>query len=279
MKKSLIKKMLTVVCSLGIVGLCSFGAQAGLISSVFDGSWTQFQVSDNPGHIEDYVDVNRVYPGWGGQMFDAEYLLYKQSGNILFLGLQTGFDLSDGVQSATDNDGVGFYSGDLALSFDGLAANDSSDPDNYEYAFDFGLLTKNYDGAFVDVGSANGIDVAGLYSVDGWNNEMVDQWEDASSPFAMDDGTRKSGYYVENSMVYGNELGSYYRYFALDLNQILGTGWTEFDLAAHWTMSCGNDVIAGSVEIAPVPEPATMLLFGTGLVGLAGVARKRKMKK
>ena len=33
-----------------------------------------------------------------------------------------------------------------------------------------------------------------------------------------------------------------------------------------------------SGKLAPVPEPATILLFGTGLIGLAGVARK-KVKK
>ena len=226
--------------------------------TVFNG-WTTLAADDGVGN------GGWVNPGYGGQKFDAEYLFYKIQGNQLSIGLQTGFDIIN--QNGQSFGGSQYYNGDLALSFDGNTSN-------YEYAIDFGNLTKGYtsnqtiSSQGTNVGT--GVDTAGLYSVTSWNNDI---YYGQSAPYAMSGGSllvaANSSNFQEGSAMSDLNL-SFYNIFSFDLSSISSLG-QNYSLDAHWTMSCGNDALDGRANVL---EPGSIALLLVGFFGLFMARRK-----
>jgi hypothetical protein len=207
---------------------------------------------------DDYIGGTPNHPSYNGLDIIGNAALFDVSRmEVSFLAANT--MTIDIYSRYFDNIGAyGTKLGDLFLSINGYQVND----ERWEYA----LKLDNY----LPTTSSGRID---LYSVQDANivyssappRYIYRQYQEVQyDPIGQTTPLATGSWNLFN--IGGSDTDDFLRFtIAYDFGNVSTYG-------LHWGMTCGNDVIEGA---APVPEPSAMLLFGTGLMGLGGILRRK----
>ncbi|MBW1925213.1 MAG: PEP-CTERM sorting domain-containing protein [Deltaproteobacteria bacterium] len=281
------KKLTICLCFLAVMGFLCGNAMAAdditipdLAGDGSDSGWYRSGPSDGS-------EDNEVEPGCAtGQVWDLEAFLYDKGTNTLTA--VGGFDFMNGYG--------GYYAGDIFIDTQPITASYGTDVyyesgngikiDNTDYGYNY-VLDMDYDPTDPQASPSYTI-----YKLSGTKifETVYFRENDESNPYRYVDGGVFIGTGdIETTFDFSGLgfVGDTHYAISVDLSKIWEDYWTDQgysssiapDFLVHLTIGCGNDNMMGRWEGGsnpPVPEPATMLLVGTGLVGLASLRKKFK---
>jgi len=221
---------------------------------LWTGGAVAYTINDN---VDDAIE------GSNG-LFESYGINVAKSGSFLNIDLYTSYKGPLLVGQWTT------YYADLAIDVDGVAG--------YEYGFTLksyngntlGALYKN--AGWLDSDYHKEHDVSGTKYSYIFNQYIITTVQNVGTPLST------PGFSVSDppyDIAGWGDTSDYTISFQLALSDLGLTSSGDYTLKFLWgTATCANDVVQGSTTVH-VPEPATMLLLGFGLIGLVGFGRKK----